>query len=186
MDTSNSITPGHYTLDDVKREAAAEVQEKETNGRRIQLVVFKIGREEYALSIDKIKEIVPAPKIAHVPQMPDYFLGVVNIRGNILAIIDPEIKFGIEKTTQLQERYALVLEHETVKAGIIVNEVPDTINVYEEQIEDAAGFVQYSSLDMAAISGVVKDGTRLIMLLHLNHLVRTEADIQDKLNMQND
>src|SRR6478752_3903251 len=84
------------TIEDIKKEAANEIQKKDI-GRRIQLIIFKLGTEEYALSIDQIKEVVLTPRIARMPQTPSYIKGVANIRGSIIAILDLEQKFGIEK-----------------------------------------------------------------------------------------
>ena len=75
------------SLEEVKREAASSVQKNEVSAR-IQLIIFKLGREEYAMNIDQIKEVVLTPQVAKVPQTEDYIKGVANIRGNIIAILD--------------------------------------------------------------------------------------------------
>ena len=87
------------SIEDIKKEAALDVQKKDIS-RRIQLIIFKLGTEEYALSIDQIKEVVLTPRIAKMPQTPSYIKGVANIRGNIIAILDLEQKFGIEQTRE--------------------------------------------------------------------------------------
>ena len=83
------------TLADLEKEVS-EQQEKEINtGTKHQLIVFKLGTEEYALNIEQIKEVVITPNIANIPQTPSYIRGVANIRGTIIAIVDLNDKFNI-------------------------------------------------------------------------------------------
>src|SRR6478609_4820459 len=103
---------GETTINEVLREAAADVQKKDV-GKRIQLIIFKLGSEEYALPIDQIKEVVLTPRIAKMPQTPSYIKGVANIRGSIIAILDLEEKFGIDRSidkTSESFHYTLVVE----------------------------------------------------------------------------
>jgi len=64
------------------------------HARTLQIVVFKLGQEEYGLHIDQIKEVVITPKITRMPQTPAFVKGVANIRGNVIAMLDLEEKFG--------------------------------------------------------------------------------------------
>ena len=171
----SSTSANDYTLEDVKREVAQEVQKKE-QGKRIQLIIFKLGDEEYGLSIDQIKEVVITPRIATIPQTPSYIKGVANIRGNIIAIMDLEDKFNLNKKaiTELSGYYTLVLESEKYKVGILVNDVPNTLAVYSNDIDNASSFVQYSTLDDSSITGVVKSGNRMIIMIDLLTMIEKE------------
>jgi purine-binding chemotaxis protein CheW len=94
---------------------------------RTQLIVFKLGKEEYGLTIDQIKEVVLTPTITRMPQTPAYIKGVANIRGNIIAILDLEEKFNItDKSSEGAKvgNYTLVVASEEYKIGILVKEVP--------------------------------------------------------------
>ncbi|MCU0433403.1 MAG: chemotaxis protein CheW [Bacteroidia bacterium] len=168
-----------YTLDDVKKEAAGEVQQKANTSRRIQLIVFRLGTEEYAITIDQIKEVVHTPRIARMPHLPEYIVGVANVRGNIVALIDLEKKFNIapHDTKTATQAYTLVVESNELKAGIQVKEVPNTLSVYENEIDNATGFLQYSSLDAGSITGIVKSGRRMIILLDIIKLI-TSGNIE--------
>ena len=82
--------------------------EKDIGEDQVMLVVFPVGDEEYAMEIDEIKEVVPAPKLAPIPQTEKYVLGVGNVRGTVLAILDLAIKFGLkekEKTWKKNKEY---------------------------------------------------------------------------------
>lgn len=165
------------SIEDIKKEAALDVQKKDI-GRRIQLIIFKLGTEEYALSIDQIKEVVLTPRIAKMPQTPSYIKGVANIRGNIIAILDLEEKFGIEQTREdaLQNfHYTLVIESEIFKAGFLVREVPNTLSINTTDIENSGNFIQSYAIDENCIQGVVKSGERLIILIDMIKLMESTS-----------
>ena len=71
--------------------------EKAGNTTR-QIVVFRLGQEEYGLPIEQIKEVVITPNITRMPQTPAFVKGVANIRGNVIAILDLEEKFGLARS----------------------------------------------------------------------------------------
>ncbi len=165
------------TIDDIKKEVASEVQKKEV-GKRIQLISFKLGSEEYALPIDQIKEVVLTPRIARMPHSPEYIKGVANIRGNIIAILDLEQKFGLTSPEKEElanlSNYVLVIENEVFKVAILVKEVPNTLTVNSTDIDDTSNFIQYSTLDEKTIRGVVKLGSRLIILIDIQKMMEID------------
>lgn len=147
-------------------------------GKRIQLIIFRLGNEEYGLTIDQIKEVVLTPNIAQVPQMPSYIKGVANIRGNIIAILDLGERFHLtgagESNAKAAGNYTLVIESNKFKLGILVKEVPNTLSITADSIEDASSFIQYSTIDEKCITGVVKAGERLIILIDVFKLMDIE------------
>lgn len=164
-----------YTIEDVRNETTVEaVQDK---GRAIQLIVFKLSSEEYALQIDQIKEVVLTPRIAKVPQTPNYLKGVANIRGNVIAIIDLEEKFGLshgEEELANSSNYTLVIESEEYKVGVLVKEVPNTLTVFESEIDSSSSVIQFSSLNEDCIEGIVKIDDRMIIQVNMLELMRTD------------
>lgn len=166
-----------YTIEDVKRDAGKELQKRE-HSERMQLIIFKLGSEEYGLSIEQIKEVVLTPRIAKMPQTASYIKGVANIRGNIIAIMDLEQKFGLTKGnlqgSDANSHYTLVVESEEYKVGILVKEVPNTLSINTTDIDTASNFVQYTSLDADSVIGVVKSGERMIILIDMIKLIEAE------------
>lgn len=164
------------TLEDVRKQAAAETGEK-NRGKLVQLIVFKLGDEEYALHIDQIKEVVLTPGIAKIPQTPDYIKGVANIRGNIIAIVDLENKFNLlnsESENKNKGNYTLVVESDSFKIGILVKEVPNTLTVSENDIDKSSTVLQYSNLDQDCIKGIVKSGERMIIMVDMIKMMESE------------
>lgn len=164
------------SIEDVKREAAQHV-ESNKKVERTQLIIFKLGSEEYALEIDQIKEVVLTPRIAKMPQTADFIMGVANIRGNVIAILDLEKCFGLsssEATAAETANFTLVVESETFRVGILVKEVPNTLSVAVNEIDNSSNFVQSNTVDESTIKGVVKSGDRLIILIDMIKLMESD------------
>jgi len=163
------------TLEEIKREASSIQKAKMKNGERIQLIVFKLAGAEYALSIDDIKEVVITPGIAKIPQTPDYIKGVANIRGSIIAIMDMEERLNLVKVKDKNiGSYTLVIASEEFKLGILVTEVPNTLNTFTSEIDTASNVMQFSTLEKECIKGVVKADSRLIILIDIFKLIELE------------
>ena len=158
---------------DVQNALAEEDQLEEVvdKGYKVQLIVFKLGDEEYALPIEQVKEIVLTPRISEVPQTPEYVRGIANIRGEVISIMDLEKKFGLRsKSKTLSEtpgstNYTMVIESNEYSIGILVNQVPNTLSVYSSKIDNTSNILQHSHLDDASIKGVVKEKEKMIILI---------------------
>ena len=156
------------TLADIRKEVAEHQETEQKKGERIQIIVFKLGQGEYAIPIDQIKEVVITPGIAKVPQTPSYVKGVSNIRGNVIAIMDLMEKFDLEDVRKGEKaNYTLVIESDQFKIGILVREVPNTLTIYESDINNSSNIMQYSSLDDDHIRGIVNVNNRLIILVNI-------------------
>jgi len=140
--------------------------ENEVNDfRNIQVVVFDLGNEHYAVPISQIKEVVPTPRITQIPLMPNFVRGVSNIRGNILSMIDLEMLLEISKNDQ-KKAYALVVDSKEYRAAVMVNQVPKALTVSENQIDTSASLVQENA-DKNYIRGIIKEDDQLIILVDL-------------------
>lgn len=156
----------------------AEVKDKNDKAthRTVQIVVFKLGQEEYGLHIDQIKEVVLTPNITKMPQTPPYVKGVANIRGNVIAIFDLEDRFNLKNPEQQQtkSKYTLVVESEDVKLGLLVKEVPNTISVNVGDLDEAVGIINDANTEGNYIKGVIKSGERLIILIDIFKVIDQE------------
>ncbi len=149
-----------------------KLRTKETTAaqaRTMQIVVFKLGQEEYGLHIDQIKEVVITPTITRMPQTPAFVKGVANIRGNVIALLDLEEKFGLvrsSETVQNGNNFTLVIESEDFKMGILVREVPNTLSISSANIEDSV-FTGDHQAEQSYITGIVKLDKRLIIMIDI-------------------
>lgn len=151
--------------------------EQKGGQRSLQIVVFKLGNEEYGLHIDQIKEVVITPAITRMPQTPSFVKGVANIRGNVIAIFDLEDRFNLTRTIQERgSKYTLVVESEDVKLGLLVNEVPNTISVNASDLDESVGIINDSSSETNYIKGIIKSGQRLIILIDIFKVIDHEMN----------
>ena len=141
------------------------MKQSEIQQRTQQIVVFKLGQEEYGLSIGQIKEVVATPPITRMPRTQSYVRGVANIRGTVIAMVDLEEKFNLRIHADEPPRnpYTLVIDSNDLKIGILVSDVPNTLSVSNEAIEQ----VFNSDNDSAYITGVVKLEKRLIIMIDI-------------------
>jgi purine-binding chemotaxis protein CheW len=156
------------------------------NATNIQIVVFKLGQEEYGMPIDQIKEVVITPNITRMPQTAPFVKGVANIRGNVIAMLDLEEKFGLvrgQESTKSGNHFTLVIESEEYKMGILVREVPNTLSISSAKIE-SFGFSGDHQMDQAYITGIVKLDKRLIIMIDIFKVI-TEQELHGSVKKQN-
>lgn len=138
-----------------------------TDGR--QLVVFRLGDEEYALPITCVQEIIRYSEPRSVASKDPSVRGVINLRGNIVPVYDLKHRLGLPAGAVAGAKIAIV-DHDDVTAGIIVDEVTEVLTISVDEFEDVP------AADDTAIEGVAKVGDRLIVLLEPSAaLVATDA-----------
>ncbi|WP_162555613.1 chemotaxis protein CheW [Reichenbachiella versicolor] len=144
---------------------------------RVMLIVFPVGEEEYAISIDDIREVVPIPPIAIIPQVPDYVKGVANVRGNVLAIINLLKMFS--KAEEVKEKadpkFVLVIKSEEMQFAISCTTVPNTMIVSKAEIDPPSNIINNSGQISDYVKGIIKREKRMIVWIDIHDLMaRTE------------
>ena len=132
-----------------------------------QFCVFKSGNEEYAIPINLVKEVVHFPQISPLTQMPDYIIGMTNVRGNIYGVLDLAQFFKATTEQEIENKYILVLEHDTYQMAIAIPEVPDTMMVYEDMMEELSASRLKSVLGQKYLKGIIKKDRRMIILFDI-------------------
>ncbi|MBA9078008.1 MULTISPECIES: chemotaxis protein CheW [Rufibacter] len=158
-----------------KKEAAVEV--------KVHLIVFKLGTEEYGVRIDQVKEVTITPEITRMPKTPSFIKGVSNIRGDIIAIMDLEERFNIERSTagtQSKHTYTLVMEAKDYTMGFIVREVPQSLSLPVSSIDKAPSFIQDININENFIEGIGKIDDRLIIVLDIYKILTSEEIMELK------
>ncbi|TYQ13182.1 UNVERIFIED_CONTAM: purine-binding chemotaxis protein CheW [Acetivibrio alkalicellulosi] len=139
-----------------------------------QFVVFKLGKEDYGLDIKKVTTIEKMLAVTRVPNTPNYIKGVINLRGDIVPVMDIRTKFGFDTVEETEETRIIILKLNEISFGIIVDEVDEVLNLTEESIENVANFSNDLSLDY--ILGVGKIEDRIVTLLNLEKFTDIEYD----------
>lgn len=149
------------------------------SGERQQLIVFRLAEENFAIPIDSVKEVVLTPAISKVPQSPHYIEGVANIRGTIITIMNLEKRLSMVTTTSNEDgsprsyKYTLVLEVDGKNVGILVDRVPNTLNVKTDDVNtaDEAMSAHIADAKGSYLKGIVKNGEKMIFLLNISDLL---------------
>ena len=135
-----------------------------------QFVVFKLGNEEYGIDIQKVTTIEKMMTIARVPRTPDFIKGVINLRGEIIPIIDLREKFSLSKTEETEDTRIIIIKIEEISAGMIVDAVAEVLHLPEDSMENITNFSNDLSMDF--ILGVGKLEDRIVTLLNLEKLIK--------------
>ncbi len=134
---------------------------------QFQLVTFKLGNELYGVNIMDVKEIVKLQNVRLIPNAPLYVEGIINLRGEIIPIIDLHKRFRIQKnaseTSELEAGF-IILNIENYKLGIIIDKIARVVTFSREDIKEPPQMV--SGIGTEYIEGVIRedDNSYLIML----------------------
>jgi purine-binding chemotaxis protein CheW len=146
----------------------------------IQLIVFRLGDEEYGLRIEQVKEVTITPEIARMPKTPPFIKGIANLRGDIIAIVDLEERFGLRPAGQElpATSYTLAIEAKDYTIGIVVREVPQPLSIPMSIIEKAPDFIQDININDKYIEGIAKVNDRIIIVLDMLKLLTPSEIMQ--------
>ncbi len=149
----------------------AEKQEK--GGAEVnQWVTFSLADETYGIDVMRVQEVLPMTEIAPVPGAPPYVLGIINLRGNVVTVIDTRMRFGLESRETDSASRIVVIETAQQVAGILVDSVAEVINVSPDEVDTAPNVGNEES--SRYIYGVVSRGDELLILVEVNKLLTKE------------
>jgi purine-binding chemotaxis protein CheW len=126
---------------------------------------FNLGNEEYAVPLLKIKEVIAKPELTPLPQSPSYFLGIMNLRGQIVSILDLRIKLGI-KPSASRETSVMILDLGAHSVGVVVDQVNAVQLIKNKDISEKPSLEQTKNHDY--ITGVFKRNEKLVFLLDIS------------------
>jgi purine-binding chemotaxis protein CheW len=156
----------------------AEADKNAKQEALIQLIVFRLGEEEYGIRIEQVKEVTITPEIARMPKTPSFVKGIANLRGDIITVIDLEERFQLRPVGEElpSVTYTLAIEAKDYTIGIMVREVPQPLSIPISIIEKAPEFIQDINIHDKYIEGIAKVSGRIIVVLDMLKLL-TPAEI---------
>ena len=155
MSTVTETTPGH------------ESTSSEARGT-IQLVSFRLGQEEYATEITKVREIILMGDITQIPETPVYVKGLINLRSTVIPVIDLRQRFGMPEAELTDESRIMVLSVGDTTIGIIVDAVSEVLRISHDHISPPPPTV--AGLEREYLTGLVKLDDRLLILLDIDRI----------------
>lgn len=153
---------------------AATSKQEDDQEQLMQLVGFTIGKELFGVDILMVQEIIRAAPITPVPNSPEFVEGVINLRGNILPVIDLRKRLNLlTGENDLEDTWILILDIQNKVTGFIVDSVTEVIKIQEETIEAPPDIIK-AGLESQYLRGVCDIGVQLLILLDFKRILLQE------------
>jgi purine-binding chemotaxis protein CheW len=150
------------------------MSEQNYSSNEVQLVVFKLGKEEYSVSILQVQEIKRITDITRVPHTPEYIKGVINLRGSVLPVIDLKKRLNLPQQVSTEDTRIIIVKVDELSVGMIVDAVSEVMTINQENIDSPD--VVAGSVAASYLSGVGKLENRLLILLNLEEIIGVGQD----------
>lgn len=146
------------------------------NKEQLKVVTFQLGKEEYGINILKVHEIKRLKEITitQVPRAPFFVEGVINLRGDVIPIIDLRSRFGVGEKRQDKETRIIVVNLDEKYIGLIVDRVSEVLNFDEDTIDDPPDEVM--QVDTYFVEGIGKQEERLVILLDIDKILTAHVE----------
>lgn len=151
------------------------IQDEREQAAMVQSVTFHVASEEYAVDILHVQEILRPREMTRVPKAPSFLTGVINLRGQIVPVINLRTRLGMAPSEQTQDSRIVVVNHSGKTVGLIVDAMSEVLRISESVIHPppVTPNAQFSS---EYIQGVAKLEKRLLIFLDLAALLGEEID----------
>lgn len=138
----------------------------------IQWVTFRLDNETYGINVMQVQEVLRVTEIAPVPGAPNYVLGIINLRGNVVTVIDTRQRFGLTPRDMDDSTRIVIIEVNKQVVGILVDSVAEVVDLRSSEIETAPNVGSDDSAKY--IQGVSSRDEELLILIDLNKFLSTE------------
>ncbi len=149
-----------------------------------QYLTFRLGNEDFALGISRVREVMDYANITKVPRMPEFLRGVINLRGNVMPVIDLRLKLGMSATEKTVDTCIVIMEimidGESVEMGVLTDSVQEVIDLDSSMIKPPPRFG--TKLDTEFICGMGKHNDNFLIILNIDKVLASDelALIQNK------
>ncbi|TVO76317.1 chemotaxis protein CheW [Sedimenticola selenatireducens] len=148
------------------------VAEGSANDPVYQLVTFRLEDETYGINVMHVQEVLRVTEIAPVPGAPPYVLGIINLRGNVVTVIDTRSRFGLPPGDIDEASRVVIIESEMQVVGILVDSVAEVVELKGSEIDSAPNVGNEESSKF--IQGVATSDNNLLIVVDLNKLLSEE------------
>jgi len=135
-----------------------------------QFLTFRLAEDIFAIDVIMAKEVLDFADVTKVPQTPDYMLGVINLRGSVVPVVDMRLKFGMPETDMTRDSCIIVVEvdveGEAVTVGALADSVQEVMDIEESQIEPPPRIG--TKLNTEFIKGMGNLGEKFVIILDIN------------------
>jgi purine-binding chemotaxis protein CheW len=148
------------------------VAESYANDPVIQLVTFRLQNETYGINVMQVQEVLRVTEIAPVPGAPMYVLGIINLRGNVVTVLDTRTRFGLATTEIDDSSRIVIIESDKQVVGILVDSVAEVVELRSSEVDSAPNVGNEES--SRYIQGVATRNEDLLIVVDLNKLLTEE------------
>ena len=156
----------------------ASSRDASTDQRTGKYLTFLLGREEFAIQVLKVREIMGIQDITAVPQTPSYVKGVINLRGKVIPVVDLRLKFCLPEMEYTQRTCIIVVQVQSagvaLHTGIIVDAVSEVLNLAGSDIEDTPDFGDGNSSASTYLLGMAKVKGKVKILLDIDRILSVQ------------
>jgi len=146
-----------------------DISEQTLSGDEEHLVIFSLDREHYGVNIHAVESIIKLQAITEVPRSASFILGVTNLRGTVVPVLDLRKRFNMCACENTANSRIIIVNAEGSKVGILVDEVAEVLKVARESIQPPPPMS--TTIDSAFINGIARIGDRLVILLDLEKVL---------------
>ena len=145
---------------------------EESNAASSQYVTFNLGKELYGVEVSRTREILSLTPVTKVPQTPDYLLGVINLRGQVVPVVDMRLKLGLPAGDETEDTCIIVVDvhvdGETITVGALADAVREVMDILSDQIEPPPRIG--TRLKTEYINGMGKIDEQFMILLNIDRI----------------
>lgn len=141
-----------------------------------QLILFELGNSLYGIPIEKVSEINRIDQITTLPKAPKFVEGVINLRGNVVPLIDLRKRFGMKHIERTKKNKIIVVIVEKRLFGIIVDTVLEVVSIAKENIEPTLPTT--SGLKADFINSIGKIHESLVIILDIESIIQSKEEIK--------
>lgn len=141
----------------------------DSNDNVLQWVTFQLDDETYGINVMQVQEVLRYSEIAPVPGAPSYVLGIINLRGNVVTVIDTRLRFGLQTTEVTDNSRIVIIESEQQVIGILVDSVAEVVYLKSSEIDSAPNVGTDESARF--IQGVSNRDDELLILVDLDKML---------------
>ncbi|MFB0912056.1 MAG: chemotaxis protein CheW, partial [Glaciecola sp.] len=139
------------------------VTASDPNDEVLQWVTYRLDEETYGINVMQVQEVLRYTEIAPVPGAPDYVLGIINLRGNVVTVIDTRSRFGLPSAQTTDNSRIVIIESEEQVVGILVDSVAEVVYLRSSEIDSAPNVGTEESTKF--IQGVSNQKGELLILV---------------------
>jgi purine-binding chemotaxis protein CheW len=145
------------------------------------IVIFSLGQEKYGVLIHQVREIIPCSQIAPVPGTPDYFEGFMNVRGELISIINLRTFIEMEEIAEKEESRILILSSRkgTIQ-GILVDEVTSIKEIEWDQLQNVEENRNNKGFPREFLKGVINTDSGLVLVLDVERMFSEEKEEKEE------